>query len=143
MLLLRLNIEAFSVFLKSVKMKKSIVFASVVLLINVWSCNERDFENPNGDTSGELIADPAFDWATTTKVEIEITALALPVDISRKMTLSTDDGSVFYAGLQKMNENFALSVELPNHSKSVTMTYGDIEKTLELTGSALRFDYLQ
>lgn len=124
-------------------MSKSIVFASVFLLINIWSCNERDFEHPIDSVLGELEADPAFDWSTSSEVFIEITALELPVEITRKLTLSTDDGSVFYAGSQKMNENFTLSIELPNHSKSVTMVFGAIEKTLELTESKLRFDYLQ
>lgn len=126
-----------------IRMNRYLVFSSVFLLINIWSCNERDFENPIDDVSGELVADPAFNWATSTKVEIEIMALELPVDITRKLSLRTDDGSVFYAGSQKMSENFTLSVELPNHSKSVTMSYGDIEKTLEVTGSTLRFDYLK
>ena len=98
-------------------------------------------EYPNDDLSGELKADPVFDWSTTREVVIEITALELPVEISRKLTLSTD-GNVFYAGTQKMNKDFHLSVELPNHSESVTMKYGAIKKTVKLTGSKLLFDYL-
>jgi len=123
-------------------MKKSIMFASVVLLINVWSCSNRDMEYPSDNLTGELKANPVFDWSTTRMVVIEITALELPVEISRKLTLSTDDGNVFYAGTQKMNKDFRLSLQLPNHSQSVTMKYGAIEKTVELEGSTLVFDYL-
>lgn len=118
------------------------MFASVVLLINVWSCSNRDMEYPSDNLTGELKADPVFDWSTTRMVVIEITALELPVEISRKLTLSTDDGNVFYAGTQKMNKDFRLSLQLPNHSQSVTMKYGAIEKTVELEGSTLVFDYL-
>lgn len=118
------------------------MFASVVLLINVWSCSNRDMEYPSDNLTGELKANPVFDWSTTRMVVIEITALELPVEISRKLTLSTDDGNVFYAGTQKMNKDFRLSLQLPNHSQSVTMKYGAIEKTVELEGSTLVFDYL-
>jgi type IV secretory pathway VirD2 relaxase len=123
-------------------MKKSIVIASVFLLINSWSCSERDIELPSDSLSDELKAEPVFDWSTTRKVVIEITPLELPVEISRKLSLSTEDGSVFYAGTQKMNESFELSIELPNHNQAVTMKYGAIEKTQPLTGSKLLFDYL-
>ena len=99
-------------------------------------------DHPSESLLGELKADPVFHWSTTREVVIEITSLELPVEIARKLTLSTDDGNVFYAGTQKMNEHFRLSVELPNHSQSVTMKYGAIKKTVKLTVSKLLFDYL-
>lgn len=123
-------------------MKKLKVLVGVALLIHLCSCSARDNESPHNNFSDELKADPVFDWSTTQRVTIEVTGLELPVEISRKLILSTDEGDVFYAGTQKMNDNFQLSVELPNHIQEVTLKYGAIEKTGAVDGSMLSFDYL-
>lgn len=122
-------------------MKKLTVWASVLLLITICSCNVRDEDVVDRDPEDGLQASSLFDWSTTQMVQIDITGLELPVEISRKLSLSTEDGNVFYAGTHKMNDSFHLQVELPNHIQSVTMKYGAIEKSQNLTSSKLLFNY--
>lgn len=59
-----------------------------------------------------------------------------------ELTLSTEEGADFYTGSHLMNEDFSLSIDLPNHIKSVSMKYGDIEKIQEIEGSKVTFNYL-
>lgn len=116
----------------------------IVMLFAITSCTEGDVGSGNEkrNSSTDLQAISTFDWSTTQKVTIEIEKLEVPVLISRKLTLSTEEGADFYTGSHLMNEDFSLSIDLPNHIKSVSMKYGDIEKIQEIEGSKVTFNYL-
>jgi hypothetical protein len=116
----------------------------IVMLFAFTSCTEGNVGSGNEtrNSGSDLQAVTTFDWSTTQQVTIEIEKLEVPVLISRKLTLSTEEGADFYTGSQLMNENFSLSIELPNHVKSVSMKYGDIEKIQEIQDSKVRFNYV-
>lgn len=116
----------------------------IVMLFAITSCTEGDVGSGNetGNPGSDLKAISTFDWSTTQKVTIEIDKLEVPLLISRKLTLSTEDGADFYTGSHLINEDFSLSIELPNHVKSVSMKYGEIEKIQVIEGSKVRFNYL-
>ena len=119
------------------------IWASVLMVICLGSCSPKDLENPgDNNLNNEMQADPNFSWSTTKQVTIEIKGLQLPVSISRKLILSTEEDAVFYTGTQQMNEDFNYTVELPNHIQSISMQYGTIEKTQDVTANKISFDYL-
>lgn len=115
----------------------------MLIVVCLGSCSLKDGESPaNENLENEMQANPDFSWSTTKQVTIEIKGLELPVSISRKLVLSTGEDGVFYSGTQLMNEDFSYAVELPNHIKSVSMQFGTIEKTQDVTGKKITFDYL-
>ncbi len=120
------------------------MMTGIVMLFAITSCTEGDVGSGNDtrNSGTDLQAISTFDWSTTQKVTIEIEKLEVPALISRKLTLSTEEGADFYTGSHLMNEDFSLSIELPNHVKSVSMKYGDIEKIQEIEGLKVRFNYL-
>jgi len=89
-----------------------------------------------------LVASPTFEWATTKSVEIKVNGLALPVDISRRLTLKTAGGDVFYANTHAITENLTLRFSLPNHTDQIQMVYGSLEKTQEVKNQKVVFDYI-
>ena len=123
-------------------MNRNVIWATVVIIICHSSCNVKDLESPRDNLKNEMKADLNFSWSTTKQVTIEIKGLQLPVPILRKLTLSTGEDGVFYSGTQLMNENFNYSVELPNHIHSISMQFGEIMKTREVTENKISFDYL-
>lgn len=94
------------------------------------------------DGISTLSASPTFDWATTTSVEVKVNGLALPVDISRRLTLKTADGNIFYANSHNMKEDLTLRFSLPNHVEQIIMVYGTLEKTQEINNREVVFDYI-
>ena len=94
------------------------------------------------DGISTLSASPTFDWATTASVEVKVNGLALPVDISRRLTLKTADGDIFYANSHNMKENLTLQFSLPNHVEQLIMVYGTLEKTQQITNRKVVFDYI-
>lgn len=125
-------------------MKNSIMMTAIVMLLAISSCTEGDVSSGNEtrNLGAELQATSTFDWSTTQTVRINIEKLEVPVLITKRLTLSTEEGSDFYTGSHLMNEDFFLSIDLPNHVKSVTMKYGEIEKIQEIEGSEVTFNFL-
>jgi hypothetical protein len=88
-----------------------------------------------------LTASSSFTWSTFRQVEVSVKGLPLPAAVERRMTLSTMDGDVFFAGLQSMSEDFNMQFTLPNHVTGIKMTFGDIEKEGEIQSSKVVFQY--
>ncbi|MEX0882919.1 MAG: hypothetical protein WDZ72_05540 [Cyclobacteriaceae bacterium] len=111
----------------------------------VSSCVDEPLEggvNNNDRDIKELTASSGFEWKTSRRVEVNLEALPFDVEINRRLTLADEDGSFFYSGSQAMDENFKMEFELPVHVKKVTMFYGDILKTGEISGGKVNFDFI-
>lgn len=116
----------------------------LLLLATLPSCLPESIEDQpilDEDVS-TLVASPTFEWATTKSVEIKVNGLALPVDISRRLTLKTADGDIFYANSHAITENLTLSFSLPNHISQIQMVYGTLEKTQDIQSQKVVFDYV-
>ena len=120
------------------------MMTGIVMLLAITSCTEGDVGSGSEtrNSGADLQATSTFDWSTTQKVTIKIEKLEVPVLITRRLTLSTEDGADFYTGSHVMNEDFSLNIDLPNHVKSVSMKYVDIEKIQEIEGSEVTFNFL-
>lgn len=116
----------------------------LLLLAMLPSCLPESIEDQPilEDGVSTLVASPTFEWATTTSVEVKVNGLALPVDISRRLTLKTADGDVFYANTHGITENLTLRFSLPNHIDQIQMVYGSLEKTQDIQNQNVVFDYI-
>jgi hypothetical protein len=94
------------------------------------------------NNTATLVASPTFEWTTTKSVEVKINGLGIPADISRRLTLKTDNGDVFYANSHAITENLTLQFFLPNHISQIKMVYGSLEKTQEILNQKVVFDYV-
>ncbi len=94
------------------------------------------------DGVSTLVASPTFEWATTKSVEIKLNGLTLPVDISRRLTLKTADGDIFYANSHNIKDDLTLRFSLPNHVSQIKMVYGTLEKTQDIKNQKVVFDYV-
>ncbi|HSI74739.1 MAG TPA: hypothetical protein VK957_02540 [Lunatimonas sp.] len=115
----------------------------IVLLTMLTSCLPESIEDQPilDDGVSTLVASPTFEWATTKSVEIKVNGLGLPVDISRRLTLKTADGDIFYANSHNIKDDLTLRFSLPNHVSQIKMVYGTLEKTQEIQNLKVVFDY--
>ncbi len=112
------------------------------------SCVEQPLEDdnrligPNVEAIGDLKVSEFFEWKTTTEITVNIEGLPMDVGVNRKLALLTASGDEIFAGSHKMHEDFEMSFDLPQDIKSITMKYGKIEKTAEIIGKGVSFDFL-
>ena len=117
--------------------------AGLILLAILPSCLPESIEEPIlDDNTITLAASPTFEWSTTNSVEVKVNGLALPVDISRRLTLKTSAGDIFYANSHSMSENLILQFSLPNHIEQIQMVYGSLEKIQDIQNRKVVFDYV-
>lgn len=116
----------------------------LLLIAMLPSCLPESIENQPiiEDGVSTLVASPTFEWATTKSVEVKVNGLALPVDISRRLTLKTGAGDVFYANSHTITENLTLRFSLPNHIDKIQLVYGSLEKTRDIQNQKVVFDYV-
>jgi len=129
---------------KAMKNFWNVIFGLLLLLILPGCLPESIEDQPTvvGDGVSGLVASPEFEWATTKSVEVNVNGLALPVEISRRLTLKTGNGDVFYANSHAITENLTLQFFLPNHISQIKMVYGSLEKTQEILNQKVVFDYV-
>lgn len=118
--------------------------AGLLLLVILPSCLPESIEEPilDDDETTTLVASPTFEWATTNSIEVKVNGLTLPVDISRRLTLKTGAGDIFYANSHSISENLVLQFSLPNHIEQIKMVYGTLEKTQDIQNHKVVFDYV-
>lgn len=110
------------------------------------SCVDKPLEGPVGGQAENietLQASGTFDWKTSEKITVVVDGLATDVDVTRKLTLETGDGDEFFAGAQAMDEDFAMTFDLPAHVTDVIMKYGAIVQSKEISQNQVSFSFVE
>jgi hypothetical protein len=134
------------------KNRKRIQLQLMTLLIPVIvlfsSCVEQPLEDdtriagPSEDTIEDLKVSEFFEWKTTQEITVNIEGLPVDVGVNRKLALLNASGEEIFAGSHKMHEDFEMTFDLPQNINTITMKYGAIEKTAEIIGKSVAFDFL-
>jgi hypothetical protein len=113
-----------------------------VLLLLTSCLNEIGEKGPQLATPVEgLQASSNFDWKTSREVEVTVTGLSIDLGVKRRLSLLSEDGTVFYSGTHSMSEDFVMGFELPNHVHQITMRYGNVDLKEEIAGSKVSFGF--
>ncbi|MFC4874111.1 hypothetical protein [Negadavirga shengliensis] len=116
---------------------------ALLVLFLLTSClNEMGEKGPQLTTPVEgLHANSNFDWKTSREVEVTVTGLSIDLGVKRRLSLLSEDGTVFYSGTHSMSEDFVMEFELPNHVHQITMRYGNVDLKEEIAGSKVSFGF--
>jgi len=112
------------------------------------SCVEQPLEDdnrlvgPSAESIENLKISEFFEWKTTSEITVNIEGLPMDVGVNRKLALITESGEEIFAGSHKMDEDFEMAFDLPQDINTITMKYGQIEKTAEIIGKEVSFDFL-
>jgi hypothetical protein len=134
------------------KNKKRIGFRSMAFMILgiviFTSCIEEPLEDntrmvgPTEASIEDLKVSEFFEWKTTQEITVIIEGLPVDVGVNRKLALLTTSGDEIFAGSHKIHEDFEMTFDLPQGINSLTMKYGAIEKTADIMGKSVSFDFL-
>ena len=111
------------------------------------SCVEQPLEDdtrlvgPTEETIEDLKVSEFFEWKTTREITVNIEGLPVDVGVNRKLALLTASGDEIFAGSHQMHEDFEMTFDLSQEITALTMSYGAIEKTAEITGNSVSFDF--
>lgn len=125
-------------------MQKLVTMSLVSAVLLLGSCKKEVADPPITDPNNptELKASATFNWKTTKTVQVNVTGIALPTDVNRRLSIELENGSVVYQGLHNMKENAQFSITLPAHISKVVYKFGSITKEADVTGSSLSLNYL-
>ena len=119
----------------------------IPVMVFFSSCVEQPLEDdiriagPAEDTIEDLKVSEFFEWKTTQEITVNIEGLPVDVGVNRKLGLLTASGEEIFAGSHKMHEDFEMTFDLSQNINTITMQYGSIEKSAEIMGSGVSFDF--
>jgi hypothetical protein len=113
------------------------IITIVVLLPVLFSC-EGVFKLPEQSTGAktidELYVSPKFNWSTSQDVTVLINGLIKRQGYTSPKAPLTISGNnkKYYNGMHSMHENYEISISVPADIKTLNITYGLVENTVEI-----------
>lgn len=124
---------------------KIIFLLLCVLQFGLSSCKKQLVEKYEENQSAkakkfaDLKAPKTFKWATMNQVGISFTSIPNDARIST-LKITDVDGNVYFKKLQKANEAFTGSIEVPAHLETLKMTFGGMQKEINVTSGKMNID---
>jgi hypothetical protein len=130
---------------------KKIVFMSLLGIVTLSSCKKQLFEKYETDVKNssqvknfaDLKVSENFDWKTNKAINFQYTGFKTVQPVKTTLTISSVDGkTVFYAGLQLMEENMQTKLVVPNTYTQILVTYGNFAQTFSTKSTQIIFSCL-
>ncbi|MBE0646155.1 MAG: hypothetical protein IH596_00055 [Bacteroidales bacterium] len=100
--------------------------------------------NPTIENPLELTVSNDFDWKTTRDITLEVTGLAVPVNIRNTiMVKSSDEVKTYLKNQLFMNQDYTLNFTIPAYETAVVITFGSLNKVVDVTPDVIYFNYLR
>lgn len=127
------------------KNSKTILLILCVLQFSIMSCKKQLVEKYEESQANkvkkftDIKAAKNFKWATMNVVSINFPSNQNDARIST-LKITDAEGNVYFQKLQKANEAFTGSIEVPAHLETLKMSYGGIHKDVNLTSGKIEIE---
>ena len=101
--------------------------------------------NPHvADGVAGLKVPSSFQWTMIRSLHLRITGNEAATTINNTLTIADDGGNIYLKRKTRLDENLELSLSVPSVASQLTLTYGTIVKTVDISaiGDTLQIDYL-
>tara|TARA_R110000850_G_scaffold217133_2_gene342587 strand:- start:132 stop:551 length:420 start_codon:yes stop_codon:yes gene_type:complete len=97
--------------------------------------------NQNPTSFDEMIINPNFDWETAHAVQLNVTGLKGGGDARHFLTVTDPSGLEVFKVLTSVGQSHRLKFELADQYNYVTVSFGTVQKQVEVRGRKAQFDY--
>lgn len=123
-------------------MKKIIL---LFLMIGIFiSCKKTDDVIPeNPKTTKDLVVNSNFDWKTSKDITLNVIGMkGVNPYICNTLYVKSPNGVIYYKDQLVMMNDYTIIFNIPQTEKNVILVYGSKQKTIDLVGNNITFDYI-
>ncbi|MCG9879582.1 MAG: hypothetical protein MH472_03195 [Bacteroidia bacterium] len=124
---------------------KLIISAALLWQFGLTSCKKLEVEKKENSNSTEIKkfteikTSKEFTWSTNKTIAIDFPARANDARVA-VLKVTDANGVVYFKKLQKANEKFTGSIQVPSHVKTLSYVYGGIKKEFSTNNPSLTID---
>ena len=120
---------------------------AVFCLVALASCNKVDVVAPVNSIADNqgfnlLIVNDDFNWTDSRSVTLNITPLQTDSDLSSTLYVRTEDNHELLHFNTTIWKAHQLKFDLPTEQNRVKITYGAIEKIIDVSNNSISFDFI-
>ncbi|NNV57904.1 hypothetical protein [Limnovirga soli] len=94
-------------------------------------------------TFADIKVNSSFEWNNARQVAVNVEGIATSVPVKNTLFITSEDRSeVYFSANIAMSQNKQAVFLLPEHVRTVLISYGSIHKTIQVTGNNISFNYL-
>jgi|JI6StandDraft_1071083.scaffolds.fasta_scaffold191969_2 hypothetical protein len=94
-------------------------------------------------TFADIKVNSSFEWNNARQVAVNVEGIATSVPVKNTLYITSEDRSeVYFSANIAMSQNKQAVFVLPEHVRTVLISYGSIHKTIQVTGNNISFNYL-
>lgn len=118
------------------KTNKILLATIIAICITGIACKKHSINPENGNTTGSKFTDikapQTFKWSTLNTISMKYTPIANDARVST-LRIVDAEGHIYLQKLQKANQSFETSIEVPGHIKQLEMRFAGVKKTIAVT----------
>ncbi|MCG9879584.1 MAG: hypothetical protein MH472_03205 [Bacteroidia bacterium] len=121
---------------------KLLLAGLILVQLGLTSCKKLELEKTEKNTISdpkkftEIKTSKEFTWSTNKTIAIDFPARANDARVAVLKVVDAS-GNVYFKKLQKANEKFVGSIQVPSHMKSLIYVYGGIQKEFSTQSPSL------
>lgn len=94
-------------------------------------------------TFADIKVNSSFEWNNARQVAVNIEGIATSVPVKNTLYITSEDKSeVYFSANIAMSQNKQAVFVIPEHVRTVLISYGSIHKTVQINGNNVTFNYL-
>jgi|AntAceMinimDraft_7_1070363.scaffolds.fasta_scaffold00724_11 hypothetical protein len=123
-------------------MKKIIIFLMVIIASTLMlSCKKNTTEPDVPKSTKDLVVNSSFDWKTSKNIELSIFG-EKDINVLNEFYVKSATGdTTYYNNMLNMGIDYTIKFNVLAIETKLMVTYGSIEKTLDLTSNTITFNY--
>lgn len=124
----------------------NITILALALIIAVSSCKKTTTPTPAVAVTKftDIKAPATFNWSTVQKVNFQVAGFSAVSNEKNTLKVTSTDGQkVYFTQFQSMSDNVNTSFSVPRNTTSLLVTFGSIQKTVNIDGGKALFTYTE